>query len=140
MAHDKVYGICENKCMVEVFPKSETYSKTTIETELNKKLNSRILSGNVKASNYIFRKTNFNVGELCFLNLLLDDDGDYSSHSVSIEKRFECEYNITTSYSDYGDGQVKAGYFNDTDDQKSIYTDSSSRGEIHITGWIIRLS
>ena len=27
MAHEKVYGISENKCRKEVYPKTETYSK-----------------------------------------------------------------------------------------------------------------
>ena len=30
MAHDNVFGIRENKCMVEVLPKSNTYSKAEV--------------------------------------------------------------------------------------------------------------
>lgn len=32
MAHEKVYGICEDKCRVEVYPKTQTYSKTEVDT------------------------------------------------------------------------------------------------------------
>jgi hypothetical protein len=31
MAHEKVYGICENKCKVEVYPKTQTYSKSEVD-------------------------------------------------------------------------------------------------------------
>ena len=35
MAHEKVYGICENKCREEVYPKSETYSKEETDTAIS---------------------------------------------------------------------------------------------------------
>ena len=34
MAHEKVYGICEDKCRVEVYPKTQTYSKTETDTKI----------------------------------------------------------------------------------------------------------
>lgn len=37
---EKIYGICENKCLKEVYPKEETYNKTEVDTKLNSKANS----------------------------------------------------------------------------------------------------
>ena len=34
MAHEKVYGIREDKCRVEVYPKAQTYSKTETDTKI----------------------------------------------------------------------------------------------------------
>lgn len=35
MSHEKVYGICENKCKVEVLPKDQTYSKDDVNEMFN---------------------------------------------------------------------------------------------------------
>ena len=36
MAHDKVYGICENKCMVEIYSKREVFSREETSKEIKK--------------------------------------------------------------------------------------------------------
>lgn len=43
MAHEKVYGICEDKCRVEVYPKEQTYSQTEIDTKVNNIVKSKII-------------------------------------------------------------------------------------------------
>ena len=45
MADEKVYGISENKCRKEVYPKAETYSKneTYSKSEVDAKLGNSIL-------------------------------------------------------------------------------------------------
>lgn len=47
MAHDKVYGIYENKCREEVYPKTETYSKE----ETDELLSNGILGGVMTLTN-----------------------------------------------------------------------------------------
>lgn len=49
MAHEKVYGICENKCREEVYPKTETYSKD--ETYSKSEVNTAISTVNTKVGN-----------------------------------------------------------------------------------------
>ena len=49
MAHEKVYGICENKCREEVYPKTETYSKD--ETYSKSEVDAKIGTVNTKVGN-----------------------------------------------------------------------------------------
>lgn len=52
MAHDKVYGICENKCMIEVLSKNKAATKQSVDdtiSELNKlKINRKHINANTE--------------------------------------------------------------------------------------------
>ena len=56
MAHEKGYGIYENKCRVPVYPKEQTYSQTEVDakiTELSQSIKDEPLFFNLTTEGFV---------------------------------------------------------------------------------------
>ena len=84
MAHEKVYGICDSKCKVEVLPKKQAFGITTVYKD-RKSQGSVYLSFPKNGERYIYVNT---VGVMHVVNVPNDiDDNYYSEIVVRVKKR-----------------------------------------------------
>lgn len=95
MAHDKVYGICENKCQVEVLPKSNVFGidQTIVMSNPSKLASNCILDVGTNCRGVI---KNYNSVKIYNVNLALQDDGtlvtlDADGNLVDINDNYNFE-------------------------------------------------